>query len=499
MKRMIPFCLAYLSIFAGCASTREASEPSDLTGEWRRDDGASYLFVMSGPQVLGRKTHAADFGCRVALELKDTDLRGSAHFSRLSDEGCVHTTAWELRVVGSDRLEGRLEGVDFEDFDKEVGRSWETHSFQRVAGLEAPVAESLLHALESQLEADARLARGDREGALLCLTRAESVSPPEARRIEERRLALGAEPSSPPSPAEEPAATPATERDASPSAEPKPEPVVVAAPETEPQHDTKPAPSASLSWQDGEQLSGIADLQLAEGNGWEGDFHAFTESWTFEKGTPAADGPFNDVSRFYLGTPATGSPVDVASYARRLVEDADFQDMGFTYSEISRQESRAYGWVIEGLVVDSSDAASPPELGLVVRLEVGDFRLLCRGSRFASPALRAEALALCEALVPVLQAHSQERTHSQGHTEEMAAFLALLDGSDEAVSAALKAHAVVGIDSAEMDWYMLSHPQRVAHEGDTFVYDFKSGMMVRSYALSWQDGRIVRIENRGVR
>jgi hypothetical protein len=83
---------------------------------------------------------------------------------------------------------------------------------------------------------------------------------------------------------------------------------------------------------------------------------------------------------------------------------------------------------------------------------------------------------------------------------EMTAFLAKFDGSDAAVTAALKEF---GADEAvaedDMGMYTLGKPKVVAKDGDCFTFEAEAGMTIRTYNVCWAEGKINKIEDKGMR
>lgn len=84
--------------------------------------------------------------------------------------------------------------------------------------------------------------------------------------------------------------------------------------------------------------------------------------------------------------------------------------------------------------------------------------------------------------------------------EPMKNFMAKFDGTDPAVTAALKEFgATPEIADDDMGMYMLKDPKVVSAEGDCFMMEAAAGMTVRSYNVCWADGKIAKIEDKGMR
>lgn len=83
---------------------------------------------------------------------------------------------------------------------------------------------------------------------------------------------------------------------------------------------------------------------------------------------------------------------------------------------------------------------------------------------------------------------------------EMTNFLAKFDGTDAAVSAALKEFgANEGIHDDDMGMYMLSKPKVIGKEGDCFTFEAEAGITIRTYDVCWAEGKINKIVDKGLR
>jgi hypothetical protein len=83
---------------------------------------------------------------------------------------------------------------------------------------------------------------------------------------------------------------------------------------------------------------------------------------------------------------------------------------------------------------------------------------------------------------------------------EMTAFLAKFDGTDEAVSAALKEYGANDeVAGNDMGMYTLGEPKVVSKDGDCYTFEAKAGMTVRTYDVCWAEGKISKIEDKGMR
>jgi hypothetical protein len=83
---------------------------------------------------------------------------------------------------------------------------------------------------------------------------------------------------------------------------------------------------------------------------------------------------------------------------------------------------------------------------------------------------------------------------------EMTNFLAKFDGTDAAVTAALKEFgANEGIAGDDMGMYMLSKPKVISKDGDCYTFEAEAGITVRTYNVCWTEGKISKVEDKGMR
>jgi hypothetical protein len=84
---------------------------------------------------------------------------------------------------------------------------------------------------------------------------------------------------------------------------------------------------------------------------------------------------------------------------------------------------------------------------------------------------------------------------------DMKSFLALFDGTDKAVTAAVKKYGGTKLDDKDMHLYNLKDPKVTASatKADQTCYTFKanSGLTTRAYVVCWQGGKIVSVEDKG--
>ena len=131
--------------------------------------------------------------------------------------------------------------------------------------------------------------------------------------------------------------------------------------------------------------------------GWEGDFNATLEGWTYEKYTPGKDGT-NEPNRFYLDKFPEDRPTDAEGYAAKLKSDPNFQDMGSLFISVASTEKLPNGWLVTGVQKDMGDKDDKGSPAFV--LYRADLNVYCRGSVFKSEALRTEAIEGCKQLKP---------------------------------------------------------------------------------------------------
>jgi hypothetical protein len=85
---------------------------------------------------------------------------------------------------------------------------------------------------------------------------------------------------------------------------------------------------------------------------------------------------------------------------------------------------------------------------------------------------------------------------------EMTGFMAGL-GSSAKVSAALKQYGKDSLDTKDMGMYDLTDPKIVSCDKkdgkETCTFEAKAGMTVRTYTLGWDKGKIVSVEDKGMK
>jgi hypothetical protein len=82
---------------------------------------------------------------------------------------------------------------------------------------------------------------------------------------------------------------------------------------------------------------------------------------------------------------------------------------------------------------------------------------------------------------------------------EMKDFTSMLKGTSSDVSQALAKYAVDSLKSNDMGMYDLKSPNVKAKEGDCYTFEANSGATVRTYKVCWTGGKIVKIDDLGMK
>lgn len=138
----------------------------------------------------------------------------------------------------------------------------------------------------------------------------------------------------------------------------------------------------------------MKDMKVTAAVGWEGEYNAALESWTFEKYTPAGDGT-NEPNRFYVQK-RSDEPTEVEAFAGKLQADDNFLNMGYKYIKVDKKEAVDGGWLILGVEKDMGDEEDKGNPGFVMKRDAQD--ILCHGSVFRTDALRTEAVEACKSI-----------------------------------------------------------------------------------------------------
>jgi hypothetical protein len=104
---------------------------------------------------------------------------------------------------------------------------------------------------------------------------------------------------------------------------------------------------------------------------------------------------------------------------------------------------------------------------------------------------------------PAIGAQASKPAGDTAVSAEMKAFLAGFNGDYKAVKAALKKHGAPGLDDKDMGIMNLESPKVTAagKQGARQCYTFEAtaGITVRTYGVCWEGGKIVTVEDKGMR
>ena len=85
---------------------------------------------------------------------------------------------------------------------------------------------------------------------------------------------------------------------------------------------------------------------------------------------------------------------------------------------------------------------------------------------------------------------------------EMKAFMGMLNGKSDSVTAALSKYSATGVDTADMDMWGLDKPEvdssREAAGQKCYLMKAKSGATERKFDLCWKDGKIQAVTDKGI-
>ena len=85
-------------------------------------------------------------------------------------------------------------------------------------------------------------------------------------------------------------------------------------------------------------------------------------------------------------------------------------------------------------------------------------------------------------------------------TPEMSDFISMIKGTSDDVAAALQKYgATEEIIENDMGMFNLESPVVTAKEGNCYTVEFKAGMTERVYVLCWDNGKIVKITDKGIK
>lgn len=84
-------------------------------------------------------------------------------------------------------------------------------------------------------------------------------------------------------------------------------------------------------------------------------------------------------------------------------------------------------------------------------------------------------------------------------SKEMKDFLSMMNATSEAVDQALTKYGAEDLDRSDMDIWMLEQPNVISNKDETYTVEFKSGITIRTYEISWKDAKIVKIVDKGIK
>ena len=83
---------------------------------------------------------------------------------------------------------------------------------------------------------------------------------------------------------------------------------------------------------------------------------------------------------------------------------------------------------------------------------------------------------------------------------EMNDFNTMIKGSHEDVSAAVEKYAAnESLNDNDIVYFGLSNPVVTGVTDDCYLVDYEAGITTRSYEICWKEGKIVSIEEKGMK
>lgn len=162
-------------------------------------------------------------------------------------------------------------------------------------------------------------------------------------------------------------------------------------------NDAKPSlPSPTPSNAAPQKPADFGKLQAYVPRGWSKDYNQILSSWTFEKLAKGKKGQ-SSWNRIYVDAVPEEAPNSPDAYASKL-QEKDWQDIGFQYTEISEKRVIPGGFLVKGLVKDSSEPKAKPGLGFVMIRNTGKGTIRCKSGSLANETGLKEALDLCESV-----------------------------------------------------------------------------------------------------
>jgi PBP1b-binding outer membrane lipoprotein LpoB len=84
-------------------------------------------------------------------------------------------------------------------------------------------------------------------------------------------------------------------------------------------------------------------------------------------------------------------------------------------------------------------------------------------------------------------------------SKEMKEFVQMFKGQSTDVQAALQKFAVDSLKTNDMSMYNLENPKVISKEADCYTFESKAGATVRTYKVCWENGKISKIEDKGMK
>jgi hypothetical protein len=84
-------------------------------------------------------------------------------------------------------------------------------------------------------------------------------------------------------------------------------------------------------------------------------------------------------------------------------------------------------------------------------------------------------------------------------SKEMQEFVQMFKGKSTDVTAALQKFAIDSLKINDMGMFDLENPKVLTKEADCYTFECKAGMTVRTYKVCWENGKINKIEDKGMK
>ena len=84
-------------------------------------------------------------------------------------------------------------------------------------------------------------------------------------------------------------------------------------------------------------------------------------------------------------------------------------------------------------------------------------------------------------------------------SKEMEGFCSAIKGTSADVKSAFATYGVAGLDNKDMDMYNLSEPNVTASNAGCYTVEFKAGVTTRTYDICWENGKINKVVDKGMK